>query len=155
MTADGTKFVVPGWPARIFNAIMLTAQRVGISLMGSRTLTVVGRKSGEPRTTPVNPLVVAGSTYIVAPRGTTQWVRNLRAAGEGQLTIGRKTAHFTAVEVQDHEKLPILRTYLVKWAWEVGMFFDLPKNPSDDAIKGIAHQHPIFRVTLDNDLKIG
>jgi len=155
MAADDTKFVRPGLPTRIFNAVMLAAQRVGISVAGSRTLTVVGRKSGQPRTTPVNPLVVAGFTYIVAPRGTTHWVRNLREAGEGDLTIGRKSAHFTAVEVPDHEKLPILRSYLVKWAWEVGMFFDLPKNPSDDAIKGIAHLHPIFRIQLDKDLKIG
>ena len=154
MSAPETKYLRPRLHDRIFNAVMLAAQKVGISVAGSRTLTVRGRKSGEPRTTPVNPLVVAGSTYLVAPRGTTNWVRNLREAGEGELTIGRRTSRFTAIEVPDHEKLPILRTYLVKWAWEVGMFFDLPKNPTDDAIKTIAHLHPVFRIQLEKDLKI-
>jgi hypothetical protein len=64
--------------------------RLGISVWGSRILEVRGRKSGEPRRTPVNMLTFDGQTYLVAPRGHTQWVRNLRAAGEGDLLLGRK-----------------------------------------------------------------
>ena len=120
--------------------------RLGISLAGHRSLTVRGRKSGEPRTTPVNPLEFDGETYLVAPRGTTQWVRNLRAVKEGELKLGRKTHHFRGDEVDDSDKLPILKAYLDKWAWEVGAFFELPKDPSDEEIARIARLHPIFRV---------
>lgn len=117
-------------------------------MAGSRTLTVRGRKTGEPRTTPVNPLDFEGRTYLVAPRGTTQWVRNLRAAGEGELRLGRKTRRFTGEEVPEAEKLPILKAYLDKWAWEVGAFFELPKNPTDEQIREIQQLHPIFRVNF-------
>jgi deazaflavin-dependent oxidoreductase (nitroreductase family) len=141
-----TKFLEPGLPTRIFNRIVAMATKTGLSVAGSRTLTVVGRKSGEPRTTPVNPLEIDGVTYLVAPRGTTQWVRNLRAAGEGELKLGRKTTRFRGEEVPDDKKLPILKAYLDKWAWEVGAFFELEKDPSDESIRGIAHLHPVFRV---------
>lgn len=115
-------------------------------MAGSRRLTVRGRKSGEPRTTPVNPLEIDGVTYLVAPRGTTQWVRNLRAVREGKLHHGRKATRFRGEEVPDSEKLPILKAYLDKWAWEVGAFFELEKDPSDDEIARVAPNHPVFRV---------
>ncbi len=102
---------------------------MGISLAGSRKLTVRGRKSGEPRTTPVNPLDLDGETFLVAPRGTTQWVKNLRAVNEGELQIGRKTRRFRGDEIADADKLPILKTYLDKWAWEVGTFSRSRRTP--------------------------
>lgn len=142
-----SKFVEPGWFTRsVFNRLVAGAAKLGLSLAGSRTLTVRGRKSGKPRTTPVNPLELDGETYLVAPRGTTQWVRNLRAAGEGELRLGRKTRRFTGEEVPEAERLPILKAYLDKWAWEVGAFFDLPKDPSDEQIREILGLHPVFRV---------
>jgi deazaflavin-dependent oxidoreductase (nitroreductase family) len=148
--AGETKYVRPGIATRFFNRVVMLAEKAGISLAGSRTLIVPGRKSGEPRTTPVNPIEVDGVTYIVAPRGTTQWVRNLRAAGEGQLKLGRSTRRFGASELADSDKLAVLRPYLDKWAWEVGAFFDLPKDPSDEDIRGVAHLHPVFRVVFSD-----
>ena len=145
--AEDTKFIEPGWFTRnVFNRAVNGLGRLGISLAGHRTLTVRGRKSGEPRTTPVNPLEFEGDTYLVAPRGTTQWVRNLRAVKEGQLKLGRRTHRFRGEEVADADKLPILQAYLDKWAWEVGTFFELPKDPSAEQVREIAHLHPIFRV---------
>ena len=144
-----TKYKRPGPVTRFFNGVVGLFTKLGVSLAGSRTLTVRGRKSGEPRTTPVNPLEIDGATYLVAPRGTTQWVRNLRAAGEGELRLGRRSRTFTGDEVADAEKLPVLKAYLDKWAWEVGTFFDLPKDPSDEEIRGVAHLHPVFRVTYE------
>jgi deazaflavin-dependent oxidoreductase (nitroreductase family) len=76
---------------------------------------VRGRKSGEWRRTPVNPLEYEGERYIVAPRGETQWVRNLRASGEGRLRKGRGIEEFTATELPDDEKVLLLRAYLKKW----------------------------------------
>lgn len=136
---------------RFFNPMVALASRLGLSLAGSRRLTVRGRKSGEPRTTPVNPLELDGITYLVAARGTTQWVRNLRAAHEGELHHGRKTTRFRGDEVPDSEKLPILKAYLDRWAWEVGTFFELNKDPSDKEIARVSPRHPVFRVTYLGD----
>ena len=80
----------PGWFTRnIFNGIVALATRLGLSVWGSRILQVRGRKTGQVRETPVNLLTHQGETYLVAPRGITQWVRNLRVAGEGTLRLGR------------------------------------------------------------------
>ncbi len=137
----------PGWfTNNVFNPMVALASRLGISMAGSRRLTVRGRKSGEPRTTPVNPIKIDGVTYLVAPRGTTQWVRNLRAVGEGELHHGSKGTAFRGDEIPDAEKLPILKAYLDKWAWEVGAFFELEKNPSDEEIQRVAPEHPVFRI---------
>jgi hypothetical protein len=95
----------------------------------------------------VFPLELDGVTYLVAPRGTTQWVRNLRAVKEGELRIGRKTRRFRGEEVPDTDKVPILQAYLEKWAREARTFFELPKDPSAEQVREIAHLHPIFRVS--------
>ncbi len=69
------------------------------------TLRVCGRKTGHWRNVPVNVLDLNGEHYLVAPRGETDWVRNLRAAGSGQLRYGRRsTETFRSVEVPDKEK---------------------------------------------------
>jgi deazaflavin-dependent oxidoreductase (nitroreductase family) len=127
--------------------MVAAATRAGLSLAGSRVLEVRGRKSGEWRRTPVNPLQLGGERYIVAPRGETQWVRNLRASGEGRLRKGRRVETFSATEIPDDEKLPLLRAYLTKWAWEVGAFFQgVGADAPDEEIRRIAPLHPIFRI---------
>ncbi len=141
------RFVRPTRLDGVFNAAVAAMTRVGLPLAGSRVLAVRGRSSGEWRTTPVNPLRVDGDRYLVAPRGTTQWVRNLRAAGGGELRAGRKAEVFQAEEVADADKPPILRAYLVAWAWEVGRFFDgVDKNSSDERLREIAPGFPVFRL---------
>jgi deazaflavin-dependent oxidoreductase (nitroreductase family) len=147
MSAD--RFQEPGWFTRnVFNKAVAGATRMGISLMGSRVLEVKGRKSGQWRSTPVNLLTVDGQQYLVAPRGNTQWVRNLRAAnGEGELRIGRKTERFTATEIGDDAKPAILRAYLKKWKFEVGVFFDgVDAKAPEETLRRIAPGYPIFRI---------
>src|SRR5690606_40511210 len=78
--------------------------RRGVGVWGSRILAVRGRKSGEWRTTPVNLLTVDGAHYLVAPRGHVQWTRNMRAAGGGELRLGKRVDPFTATEVADDDK---------------------------------------------------
>src|SRR6185312_11481093 len=91
MTATETRYIKPKSATNFFNETVARLTRMGVSVYGSRILYVRGRKSGEWRTTPVNPLTLAdGERYLVAPRGNTQWVRNLRAVGTGELHIGRK-----------------------------------------------------------------
>ncbi len=99
-------------------------------------LEVQGRKSGEWRRTPVNLLRSDGAEYLVSPRGQTQWVKNLRVSGNGRLRVGRRTESFTAAEVADDETAPILRAYLKKWKFEVGVFFDgVGPDSSDDELR--------------------
>jgi hypothetical protein len=129
------------------------APDVGGGRLGGRHPETLGstRPPGhEPadRRNPVNPLSFDGGRYLVAPRGHTQWVRNLRAAGEGYLLLGRRREHFTAVELDDAEKEPVLRAYLRRWKWEVGQFFGGvgPGSPSEELAR-IAPDHPVFRIS--------
>jgi deazaflavin-dependent oxidoreductase (nitroreductase family) len=138
----------PGWFTRnVFNRAVAACTRLGISVAGSRVLEVPGRTTGEPRRTPVNLLGFDGNRYLVAPRGHTQWVRNLRVSGRGNLLLGRRREPFQAVEIPDGEKEPILREYLRRWKWEVGQFFSGvgPDSPADELAR-IAPDHPIFRI---------
>ena len=143
------RYLKPSWfTQRIFNGAVAGLTRIGISVYGSRVLVVRGRTSGLPRSVPVNLLTYDGNRYLVAPRGTTQWVRNLRAAGEGELRLGRRTEHFHATEIVDADKTEVLRYYLKRWAWEVGAFFDgVGAKASDDELRRIAPDHPIFCIT--------
>jgi deazaflavin-dependent oxidoreductase (nitroreductase family) len=137
----------PGFATKhVFNPLMECATRLGLSMAGSRVLEVQGRKSGKWFSTPVNLLPFEGQRYLVAPRGETQWVRNIRASGGGRLRLGRRTETIHVAEVPDAEKTPILRAYLKKWAWETGVFFGVEKNPSDDELARIAPNHPVFRI---------
>jgi deazaflavin-dependent oxidoreductase (nitroreductase family) len=142
------RYVVPNWFTRnVFNRLVAGLTRLGISVWGSRLLEVRGRKSGEPRRVPVNLLTLDGTRYLVAPRGHTQWVRNLRVAGEGDLLLGRSREHFAASEISDDDKEPILRAYLERWKWEVGQFFGgVDGASSGDELRRIAPDHPIFRI---------
>lgn len=143
-----TAYKRPGWFTKhVFNRAVASLTRVGISVAGSRVLEVRGRKTGEPRRTPVNLLTLDGERYLVAPRGNTQWVRNLRASGSGRLLVGRRGEDFTAAELSDDAKPAILRAYLERWAWEVGVFFEgVGADASDEDIARIAPSHPIFRI---------
>jgi len=88
-----------------------------------------------------------GHRYLVAPRGQTQWVRNLRAAGTGELRVGRRTETFRGRELADQEKVPVLRAYLRRWKAEVGIFFEgTGPDSSDDQIRATASKHPAFEV---------
>ena len=148
--ADGgtPRYVRPGWfTQHVFNPTVALLTRAGISVWGSRELRVRGRTSGEWRTNPVNLLTVAGTRYLVAPRGHTQWVRNLRVAGTGELRVGWHTETFRATEVPDEEKVPILRAYLKRWKAEVGVFFDgVSAASTDEELARIAPDHPVFRL---------
>jgi deazaflavin-dependent oxidoreductase (nitroreductase family) len=139
----------PGWfTNHVFNPVVAGLTRAGISVMGSRVLEVRGRKTGEPRRTPVNLLDFEGGRYLVAPRGHTQWARNLRASGEGRLWLGRRSEPFTATELPDGEKPRLLRAYLKRWKAEVGVFFGgVGPDSSDEELLRIAPDHPVFRLS--------
>ena len=132
---------------RVANPLMAALVRVGIGARGGRILHVRGRRTGEWRTTPVNPLTLAGDRYLVAPRGRTEWVRNLRVAGAGRLQLGRRFEDFTVTELDDADKGPVIRAYLAQWALETKRFFEgLDADSSDDAIAAVAPGFPVFRI---------
>lgn len=138
----------PGWFTKhVFNRAVAGLTRLGISVAGSRVLEVRGRKSGQWRRTPVNLLRFEGARYLVAPRGNTQWARNLRASPEGRLLVGRRSEPFGAVEIADEQKEPVLRAYLKRWKWEVGVFFGGvgPDSTAEELVR-IAPDHPVFRI---------
>jgi deazaflavin-dependent oxidoreductase (nitroreductase family) len=138
----------PGWFTKhVFNNVVAGLTRLGISVLGSRVLRVRGRTSGEWRTTPVNLLTFEGERYLVAPRGETQWVKNIRKAGGGELQLGRKTEPIQVVELSDDEKPDLLRAYLKRWKAEVGVFFDgVSATSSEEEVRRIAPKHPVFRI---------
>src|SRR5258708_15489844 len=119
---------------------------MGISVWGSRELRVRGRKSGGFRTVAVNLLGYDGGRYLVSPRGTTQWVRNIRVAETGELRVGRRVETFRAIEIADDDKTEILRAYLRRLKMEVGVFFvGVGPGASDEELRALAHRHPAVR----------
>ena len=143
-----TRYVVPGRSTKMFNAAVARLTRLGISVWGSRVLYVRGRSTGEWRSTPVNLLTFNGERYLVAPRGTTQWVRNLRAAdGHGELHLGRRAEPFSATELGDDAKPDVLRAYLKRWKMEIGVFFNgVGPDASEEKLREIAPGYPVFRI---------
>lgn len=139
----------PGWfTVNVFNRTVAWLTRRGLSVWGSRVLAVRGRKSGEWRRTPVNLLTFNGERYLVAPRGHVQWTHNMRAAGGGQLLLGKGVEEFTATEIADEDKVQVLRAYLKRWKAEVGVFFGgVGPESSDEELRAIAPKHPVFRIT--------
>jgi deazaflavin-dependent oxidoreductase (nitroreductase family) len=134
-------------PERYFNNVVRWLSARGISLFGSRLLAVRGRTSGQWRTNPVNPLTIDGRRYLVAPRGATHWVRNIRVAGGGELRLGRRVESIEVTELADAEKAPVLRDYFDRWGWEVARFFEEDiKNLDDERLAALASGVPVFRI---------
>lgn len=145
-----THYRQPGWFTRnVFNRAVALLTRLGVSVWGSRVLEVPGRRSGEPRRTPVNLLDLEDRQYLVSPRGHTQWVRNVRANdGRLDLLLGRRRTHYLAAELADTDKTEVLRAYLRRWKAEVGVFFEgVDADSSDEALQAIAAKHPVFLLT--------
>jgi hypothetical protein len=95
----------------------------------------------------VNLLELEGRRYLVSPRGEGQWVRNIRVAGTGELRVGKLVEAFRARELDDAAKVPVLRAYLKKWKFEVGMFFEgVGPDSTDEELRAIAAKHPAFEV---------
>jgi deazaflavin-dependent oxidoreductase (nitroreductase family) len=138
--------------SHLFNPFVAWLVRRGVNIAGAAILEVVGRRSGEPRRTPVNPLTLGGERFLLAPRGETEWVRNIRVTGRAALLRGKRREEISIAEVTDAEKLPIIRAYLKAWAWEVGAFFEgLSVTSSDDDVRAVASGFPVFQITAAVD----
>ena len=142
-------YIKPDWFTRtFFNPFVKLMTRAGVSVWGSRVLRVRGRKSGEWRSSAVNLLTLDGKRYLVAPRGHTHWVRNIRVTHEGELWLGSKMERIRVTEIPDDDRVPILRAYLKRWFFEVGVFFGGVKADSPESeLRRIAPDHPVFLIT--------
>jgi deazaflavin-dependent oxidoreductase (nitroreductase family) len=142
-----SRYLKPTNSTQVFNNVVAGMTKMGVSVWGSRVLSVRGRKSGEMRSTPVNLLTVDGQRYLVSPRGHSQWVRNIRVVGEGELRVGRRVERFVPTELADADKPAILRAYLKRWKFEVGVFFDgVDATASDEKLLEIAPGYPVFKI---------
>jgi deazaflavin-dependent oxidoreductase (nitroreductase family) len=123
----------PLFVRRVFNPIAIRF-RIG----GTRVLTVPGRRTGTPRRTAVIPVEHRGARYLVAPRGETEWVRNLRAArGVGELEGRAGAERFQAVELPAAQRPPVIAAYRTVAGRAVASFFSKLPDPAD---------HPVFRL---------
>lgn len=150
-TDTTTTYNRPPWfVARVANPVLgFLVERVGFSFGGTEMLAVRGRKSGQIRKVPVNPLAFDGSWYLFSPRGDTDWVRNLRAAGQGELARGGNVRAFRVVEeLSDAEKPPVIRAYMERWGKQVG-FVGFDARASDAVLAEAAPKHPVFRIAFD------
>ncbi len=132
---------------RLVNKVMGLFLRLGIGPKQTSLLTVRGRKSGKPYTTPVSPIEQAGETYIVAPYGEVGWVRNVRASGEAILTRGSNAQTVKLQEIDPPETAAsILKAYLQREQQYVGPYFDASADSSVAMVAAEAANHPVFRI---------
>lgn len=124
----------PYVPSRFFMAHVVNP----ITLwLGGPTLVVRGRRTGRQIRTPVPTLEFGGARYLVSGGGETHWVRNLRAAGGGELRRGRTNEQFRALEVHGDEHARVVAAYRERMGWRAREFFAALPDPAD---------HPVFRI---------
>jgi deazaflavin-dependent oxidoreductase (nitroreductase family) len=143
----------PSYIARVVNPVLIFAvERLGIAAGGVEILAVRGRTSGQVRKVPVNPLSLDGVWYLFSPRGESDWVRNLRAAGEGELARGGRVRRFrVAEELPDGAKPPVIRAYMQMWGKQVASIVGFDADASDAVLAEAAPEHPVFRIEMVPD----
>lgn len=144
--AGDKPFLQPSWTERVFNRVFGVLAGLGIGHAHNYRLSVRGRKSGREYRTPVNVLRMNGREYLVAPRGETAWVRNVRANSKLQLTRGADDATYHAREVPIADRIPILREYLSRYSTTVQRYFPVAPGSADDEFAAIAGRHPVFEL---------
>jgi deazaflavin-dependent oxidoreductase (nitroreductase family) len=132
-------------PRRLINRLVHAAARRGWGPREVRLLTVAGRRSGRPYTTPVHMVEAEGGRFVVAPYGPVGWVRNLRATGRATLARGSHAETVGAVEVGPEEAAPVLRRYLADVA-VTRPYFDVTADSPLEDIAAEAGRHPVFRL---------
>jgi deazaflavin-dependent oxidoreductase (nitroreductase family) len=117
---------------KVFNPL---AMRFGIG--GAVTLVVPRRRSGQPQRIPVMPVEHDDVRYLVSVRGESDWVKNLRAAGRGELRTKQATEAFRAAELPVEQREPIIAAYRPKAGKGVEGYWRKLPDPAD---------HPVFRL---------
>jgi deazaflavin-dependent oxidoreductase (nitroreductase family) len=128
---------------------MIGMQRLGFGFNGKGPviLAVCGRKSGKMRATPITPMTVDGTRYVLGGLPGSDWAANVRAAGEVELRQGRKTEHVRMVELSPDEARPLLRMFPVEVPTGVSFLKNagLVTGPHPDEYEALAGRCPVFR----------
>ena len=130
---------------RIANGLMRLLLRLGLAPRTTVLLTVPGRRSGTPRSTPVTLVEEDGQRWLVAPYGPAGWVRNARAAGQVELSRGRRSGPVRLKKLVPEEAAPILKVYLERVPITRAYFDAAPDAPLA-AFVAEATRHPVFQV---------
>jgi deazaflavin-dependent oxidoreductase (nitroreductase family) len=129
------------------NKLMVAMQRLGVKTGPAMVLTVPGRKSGQPRSTPMTPFDHDGGLYTVAGYPGADWAANARAAGVGTLTSGRRSRQVKIVTLSADESRPVLRAFAVKVPVGVGFAkrSGLVVDGTPDEFEALAGRLAVFR----------
>lgn len=130
---------------RVLNAAIAPLVGLGVVPRDYRLLTVPGRRTGRPYTTPVRLVSVGGERWLVAPYGEREWVKNARAAGRVELRHGRRRVVSAVEELPADERAPVLAEY-IRRVPIVAPFFDAPLGAPPEAFAPEAARHPVFRL---------
>jgi deazaflavin-dependent oxidoreductase (nitroreductase family) len=128
------------------NVVMRTLLSLGISLNGTTLITVPGRKTWQPRSTPITMVTYDGQRYVQSPFGNVDWVRNLRAAGKADLSWGRRHETVTVTEVTPEQAAPVIRSILARAPKYIKEYFDVTADSSLEEIASDAPNHAVFLV---------
>lgn len=137
----------PPWWLKYVNKMMIGLNKLGIGT-GPVVLTVPGRKSGKPRSTPVTPMTIDGHRYIVGGLPKGDWAANARAAGEATVHHGRRDQRVRLVEIPAEQARPLLRQFPILVPTGVGFMRNagLVTGPNPDEFEALAGQCPVFRL---------
>jgi deazaflavin-dependent oxidoreductase (nitroreductase family) len=119
---------------------------LGVRYNGSALITVPGRKTGRPHSTPISIQEVGGQRYLQSPFGNVNWVRNLRAAGEATLSWGRRQEAVSVTELSPQEAAPIIKSYLAHAPKMIQEYFDVTPESSLEEFIQEARKRPVFKI---------
>ncbi|WP_235747876.1 nitroreductase/quinone reductase family protein [Nocardia coffeae] len=133
---------------RIRNRVVVALHRIGLPVGPMYLLTVAGRASGRPRTTPVAPVLVEGVHYLVQAYPNADWVKNARTAGRGTLARGRRAQDVNLIELPEPDRGPILREFPRQNPRGTEAFIrnGLVDSASPESFAGAADRCPVFRI---------
>ena len=134
-----------GLARRAINALVSMLLPVGLGPRSTYLLTVTGRRSGAPRSTPVTLVEEGGRRWLVAPYGEVAWVRNLRAAGKASLARGARTEAIVVREINADEAAPVLKMYVTRVPI-TRPYFDVTPESDLGAFRAEAPRHPVFAI---------
>jgi deazaflavin-dependent oxidoreductase (nitroreductase family) len=131
---------------KVGNVFTRSLLALGISMNGSALITVPGRKTGVPHSTPISLVEFEGQRYVQSPFGSVNWVRNLRAAGKATLSWGSRHETVIATELSPEEAAPVIKSMLAHAPKMIQEYFDVTAESSLADVIHDAPNHAVFAV---------
>jgi len=136
----------PSGPVKLMNGFFGRLASIGLMPKDTVLLQVKGRRSGQTRSVAVTWVEHEGQRYLVAPRGNTEWVRNVKAAGGEAILKHRKSERVRLEEVSLEQRAPIIKSYLKRTAMVTKREFNMEPDAPIEEFEKIAGRHPVFRI---------